>query len=77
MLDAVAEVLGEAARGAAGQEPRWRLPEALRRPRSPAAYLEAIGYVNEARDAAAGNVNPQLVLAVLGGELAGVLGGDG
>ena len=75
MLDAVAEVLGEAARGAAGHEPRWRLPEALRRPRSPAAYLEAIGYVNEARDAAAGNVNPQLVLAVLGGELAGVLGG--
>ena len=73
MLDALAEALGEAARGAAGHEPRWELPDTLRAARSPAAYLEAIGHVNDARDAAAGNVNPQLVLAVLGAELSEVL----
>lgn len=74
MLDALAELLGEAARGATGQDPRSRLPAPLQRPRSPAAYVEAIARVDEAREAAAGNVNPQLVLAVLGGELAEVLG---
>jgi DNA polymerase III subunit delta' len=74
MLDALAETLGEAARGATGHEPRWTLPEPLLRPRSAAAYLAAIGHVNEARDLAAGNVNPQLVLAVLGSELGEALG---
>jgi hypothetical protein len=49
------------------------LPEPLRRPRSPAALLEALEKVADAREAAWGNVNPQLLLAVLGNELAEVL----
>lgn len=74
MLDALAELLAEAARGAAGQPLRRALPEPLLRPRSPAAYVAAMEHVNDAREAAAGNVNPQLVVAVLGGELSETLG---
>ena len=73
MLDALAEALGEAVRGATGHEPRWALPEVLLQPRSPEAYLAAMAHVNDARDAAAGNVNPQLVVAVLGTELSEAL----
>jgi hypothetical protein len=72
MLDALAELLGDAARGASGQEPRREIPPALR-PRSPAALVQALAKVADAREAAWGNVNPQLLLAVLGNELAEVL----
>jgi DNA polymerase-3 subunit delta' len=72
MLDALAELLGDAARSASGQEPRREIPTALR-PRSPAALVQALEKVADAREAAWGNVNPQLLLAVLGNELAEVL----
>jgi DNA polymerase-3 subunit delta' len=73
MLDALADTLGEAARGALGQPVRRPVPPALARAGRPEALLRALERVAEAREAAAGNVNPQLLLAVLGAELAEVL----
>jgi DNA polymerase-3 subunit delta' len=73
MLDALAETLGEAARGTLGQKPRWPVPKALLRHRDPNALLQAMERVADAREAAWGNVNPQILLAVLGEELAEVL----
>ena len=73
MLDALAETLSEAARGATGQQPRWPVPKGLLRHRDPNPLLEAMECVADAREAAWGNVNPQLLLAVLGQELAEVL----
>jgi DNA polymerase-3 subunit delta' len=73
MLDALAETLGEAARGTLGHEPRRRVPDSLLRYQDPAPLLQAIEHVADAREAAAGNVNPQLLLAVLGTELAEAL----
>jgi DNA polymerase-3 subunit delta' len=70
MLDALADALGEAARSALGQPTRRELPDALKRPRDPARLMRALELVSEAREAAWGNVNPQLLLAVLSGELA-------
>jgi hypothetical protein len=73
MLDALAETLSEAARGATGHKPRWPVPQGLLRHRDPDPLLKAMEYVADAREAAWGNVNPQLLLAVLGQELAEVL----
>jgi DNA polymerase-3 subunit delta' len=73
MLDALAESLGEAARGTMGQPMRRNLPQPLLRHRSPGPLLQAMEKVVEAREAAAGNVNPQILLAVLGEDLAEVL----
>lgn len=73
MLDALAETLGEAARGTMGQPVRRNVPAPLLRHRSPEPLLHAMEKVVEAREAAAGNVNPQVLLAVLGEELAEVL----
>lgn len=73
MLDALAETLADGARHAAGQPARGQLPEALRAPRSVEALVAAQGRVLAAREAAQGNVNPQLLLAVLADELAEVL----
>jgi DNA polymerase-3 subunit delta' len=73
MLDALAETLGESARVALGGAPRRPIPEALSKSRDPNALLRAMERVSEAREAAWGNVNPQLLLAVLGVELAEVL----
>ncbi len=73
MLDALADTLGEAARAALGEQPRRKLPDRLRDRRDPAALIRAIDRVADAREAAAGNVNPQLLLATLGEELAEVL----
>jgi DNA polymerase-3 subunit delta' len=73
MLDALADTLGEAARGTLGQPVRRPVPDALLRHRSPAPLLRAIERVDQAREAAGGNVNPQILLAVLGEELAEVL----
>ena len=49
------------------------MPPALAGVGRPEALLRALERVAEAREAAAGNVNPQLLLAVLGVELAEVL----
>lgn len=73
MLDALADTLGEAARAATGQTPRRPIPEALLRHSSAAPLLAAQELVSQARESAAGNVNPQLLLAVLGGQLARTL----
>jgi DNA polymerase-3 subunit delta' len=73
MLDALADTLGEAARAALGQPTRRPIPVALTKRRDPTPLLRAIGCVSAAREAAWGNVNPQMLLAVLGGELAEVL----
>jgi DNA polymerase-3 subunit delta' len=73
MLDALADTLGEAARQALGQPTRRTVPAALARRGDPAPLLRAMERVVEARDAAYGNVNPQILLAVLGEELAEVL----
>jgi DNA polymerase III subunit delta' len=73
MLDALAETLGEAARGTLGEKPRRPVPQALLRHRGPGPLLKAMEHVEDAREAAWGNVNPQLLLAVLGEELAEVL----
>lgn len=73
MLDALAETLHEAARGSLGQPVRRPVPDALLRHASPTPLLRALERVGQAREAAAGNVNPQILLAVLGEELAEVL----
>ncbi len=73
MLDALADTLSEAARGALGQPTRRPVPEALLRRGDPAPLLRALERVAEARESAYGNVNPQILLAVLGEELAEVL----
>ncbi len=73
MLDDLGAVLSEAARQASGAEPKNRLPEALTRGQSVTALVEAGRRVAVARDRAQGNINPQLLLAVLTDELAEVL----
>jgi hypothetical protein len=73
MLDALADTLGEAARGVLGQATRRPVPPALLRRGDPSSLLHAMARVAEAREAAYGNVNPQILLAVLGEELAEVL----
>jgi DNA polymerase-3 subunit delta' len=73
MLDAVSETLGDAARITVGQPGRRSVPRALLRKQQPALFLKAMEHVADAREAAWGNVNPQILLAVLGEELAEVL----
>lgn len=73
MLDALSETLGEAARGTLGQPVRRPVPKVLLRHRQPDPLLRAMEHVADAREAAWGNVNPQILLAVLGEELAEVL----
>jgi DNA polymerase-3 subunit delta' len=72
MLDALAETLEDATRIASGLAPRQKLPEELGG-RSVEALLRAQQRVADAREAAQGNVNPQLLLAVLTEDLAEVL----
>ena len=72
LLDAVAETLADAARGALGATSRRPVPVALKS-RDPEALVRAISHVEAARESAHGNVNPQLLLAVLGEELAETL----
>jgi DNA polymerase-3 subunit delta' len=73
MLDALADTLGEAARGALGQPTKRPVSPALLRRGNPSSLLQAMARVAEAREAAYGNVNPQILLAVLGEDLAEVL----
>jgi DNA polymerase-3 subunit delta' len=72
VLDAVADTLGEAARGAMGEKVRRPVPAGLLGC-EPQSLFRAMDCVSEAREAAYGNVNPQLLLAVLGDDLAVLL----
>ena len=72
LLDAVADTLTDAARGALGATSRRPVPAALKG-RDPEALVRAVAHVEAARESAHGNVNPQLLLAVLGEELAETL----
>ncbi len=73
MLDALAEALGDAARTASGLASKRHLPDPRSRSRSTAGLVMAQQRVAAARDAAQGNVNPQLLLATLADDLAEVL----
>jgi DNA polymerase-3 subunit delta' len=73
MLDALAETLSEATRATLGHDPRRPLPPSLRRYGHPDRLVDALEHVEDAREAAWGNVNPQILLAVLGEELAEIL----
>ena len=73
MLDALEQTLGDAARAASGMTPRRALPAALKAPRPVARLLEAQRHVAAARETAQGNVNPQLLVAVLTEDLARAL----
>jgi hypothetical protein len=72
MLDALADTLGKAARrpGPATRRPG---PRALLARGDASTLLQALARMAEAREAACGNVNPQILLAVLGEGLAEVL----
>jgi DNA polymerase-3 subunit delta' len=73
MLDALAETLSEATRATLGHAPRRSVPPSLRRYEHPDRLVKALEHVEDAREAAWGNVNPQILLAVLGDELAEIL----
>jgi len=68
MLDALAELLSDQARSAIAAAGRQG-----GRAADPALVVRAIEKVQAARDAAQGNVNPQLLLATLADDLAGTL----
>jgi len=72
VLEAMAETLADAARGALTNDSHRPVPQALRG-RDPGALVRAIERIEAAREAAYGNVNPQLLLAVLGDDLAELL----
>lgn len=72
LLDAMSQVLADAARDALSGDRRPGMPRALAG-RDPERLVRAIERVNTARETAQGNVNPQLILAVLGEELAEIL----
>jgi DNA polymerase-3 subunit delta' len=73
MLDALADTLAGAAREMLGESPRKPAPRILLQRRNPESLLKAMERVADAREAAWGNVNPQVLLAVLGEELTQVL----
>jgi uncharacterized membrane protein len=72
MLEALGEALSDASRVALAREPRRSVPGFLEG-RDPAALSRALILVAEAEEAARGNVNPQLLLAVLGEQLGATL----
>lgn len=72
MLEALGEALADASRLALAQEPQRPVPGFLG-DRDPAALSRALVLVAEAEEAARGNVNPQLLLAVLGERLGATL----
>ena len=73
MLEALEQTLGDAVRAASGMTPRRALPAALKGPRPVSRLLEAQRHVTAAREAAQGNVNPQLLVGVLAEDLAAAL----
>lgn len=72
LLDGLAETLAAAARATATGRTE-ALAGPLARVSDPGRVLRALACVEEAREAAQGNVNPQLLLAVLAGDLAEAL----
>ncbi|MEO8032405.1 MAG: hypothetical protein ABJC74_04155 [Gemmatimonadota bacterium] len=74
-LDELGRTLADAARQAAGHQSKAPLPRGLPGRAGIAALSEASGRVAAAREAAQGNVNPQLLMAVLLDDLAEVLCG--
>jgi DNA polymerase-3 subunit delta' len=72
MLDALSETLMSAARVNVNGPRRGACPDSLRG-RDPEVLLEAARRVADTREAAQDNVNPQLLLAVLGEQLAEIL----
>ncbi len=72
MLHAVGEALSDAARSTLAREPRRKVPGFLQG-RDPAALARALTLVADAEESARGNVNPQLLLAVLGEQLGATL----
>jgi DNA polymerase-3 subunit delta' len=73
MLDALAETLGDITRVASGLQPQRPVPDGFPGDRPVAALVQAQQQVAAAREAAQGNVNPQLLLATLADDLAEVL----
>jgi len=72
-LDALADTLAEAARETTGSGARRPLPPVLTEVSDPSRVLKALDAVQRARQAAQGNVNPQLLTAVLELDLAEAL----
>lgn len=72
-LDALAETLAEAARDATGSGARRPLPPALAEVQDPQRLVAALEAVQRTRVLAQGNVNPQLLTAVLEQDLAEAL----
>jgi DNA polymerase-3 subunit delta' len=73
MLDVLQEDLAVAARAASGAGGTSLPPATLRSPRPVESLVRAAELVTEARETAQGNVNPQLLMAVLADDLAEVL----
>ena len=69
MLDALADLLSDAARDRSGITPLRPPPRALHSRAEMRGLVAAVARVQEAREAAQGNVNPQLLLATLSAEL--------
>jgi hypothetical protein len=74
MLEALAETLGSAARQRALHDKSVKIGGHRLAAEAP-ALVEAIAQVERARETAQGNVNPQVLLAVLAGDLEEVLCG--
>ncbi len=72
MLDAMTEALNDAAREALGQRPVAQVLRVLQG-RNPEALVKAAVEVRATREAAQGNINPQLLIASLGATLAETL----
>ena len=73
MLDALSMLIADGGRAATGLKSRRPLPEILARPGTLQALVAAQGSVTATREAAQGNVNPQLLLAALADDLAEAL----
>ncbi len=73
LLEALAQTLRDGVRSLTVAGPSVTVPDALKSVRDPRRLLVALGHVETARDLARGNVNPQLLLATLTGQLAEAL----
>lgn len=73
MLGALGDLLSEAARAATAGAVPTQLPASARGRVTPEGLARALALVADAREAAQGNTNPQLLLATLAGDLAEVL----
>jgi DNA polymerase III subunit delta' len=69
ILDALALTLRDALRALATGASVGPVPDSLKSIREPSRFLTAIGHVGAARELASGNINPQMILASLSGQL--------